>query len=354
MEPHPHPLRSHSMASSLVSTPSSPRHASSPSTTSAASSRPTSYTPSYMNAPVSPRQPSGRSSPTSAAAPKAGLLLVVVADLPDDRLLGYLETLLKRTAYARIGLVGPSSRERELQGVKMSLFGLLGRLAQEVHVKATVQPALHISGARAALDDILSGPSEAASVEPLRDILCCLAYTAPDPPATEVLSIPQEALLAPWDTSTALLHAVAQVTVPLLRAAACPPSEPALLIVTDPHASSASHAIARIHRAGVDALFATLAQSCAAGASPISFVHAEPLLSPAAPAPPPKSRARTPLTGAYAGKRREFSCNGDVKALQLRLAAGGPDRDGERDDGEASGPPESPTKLWGMWALSQD
>ena len=296
--------------------------------TDSSSSRAVSLKPSYMNS-VPTRKPvipkiapsrqngtSGATQPVQAPAVK-GLLLLAVAALPHPSTVSYLEMMLKRGSYSKIIVIGNTEQETELKQLKMSLYALLGKLSLEVGIHLDLQNSLNES-------EISSAVSNAVQTgDKIHGVLCTPAYEGHSSFGMDIMTLDESQLESHWKTSVAFLHNVARSAIPNFR------SEnrtqrlvTGLFLVTElPESSSTS----LLYRATCDSLIALLADATAANGPTVAY--AEKVLIPEL-------------------ELEHVKRNGKMD----RTTRAGP-RDTDVGD---YAPPESPTKLWNMWALQDE
>ena len=288
-------------------------------------SRPISIIPSYMNAnvpkrkPVVPKSPiSIKSTPTTPLTPSAplatALLLLAIAAEPHLSTIPYLKMMLRRHRYSGIVLLGSAEHATRLKQIKMDIYALLGQLGQEVSLQMEMQENWAAEETSRTVSKVTDGK------DPIQGVLCSPEY-ASDPGGSEILDIDEGQLDRSWKSSVAFLHTIAKSTLPNFRHTEHKQnSVSGLFLMTSATDLSPMSAV---YKAGCDTLLKQLAESSAV--KNVTVDHAENVLIPE-------------LEPAE-------ETNGNANGL---TAAAVP-LDPAPDDYQA--PPESPTKLWNMWAL---
>lgn len=320
------------------------------------SSRPTSYTPSYMNAvparkPAPPRTPlNGHSNNHSngstatqpidiAASPqtpdrrtpsvnvKKGSLFLFIADAIHPSTLIYLETMLRRGAYSNIAVIGRQAQEKELKALKIQVYALLGKLS---HSSVGVEVKMRETWDEKGIVDILNEAMKAnGSGEPVNGVLCSPVYGGEE--KAGMMDMSEEQLGVPWKNSVGFLHGVAKAAFPNMRTAA------GLFAVTGPTQHSP---ISTFYKTACESLIDLLAEDTATSGAAI--VHAENVL---VPEPEPEPR---PISHDDNGQQQRIK---SMNGIQIPPQQPGPVHD--QYDPPDFAPSESPTKLWNMWALHE-
>ena len=302
------------------------------------SSRPTSSTPSYMNA-APPRKPvltpairtsgldgtSGRTQPVETYSPAdhvtaivpapvpKGLLLLVIAALPHPLTISHLEVMLKKSSYSGICIIGGAEHEAGLKQLKMSLYALLGKMSQEV----AVQMDLRQSWGEDEISEAIRKATK--NGDAVNGVLCSPAYEANQNLGLDILALGNNQLELPWKFSVGFLQHVAKYTVPKLVANNHMQHGPAFLVTGLIGRSPTS----TVYKAACNALVNILAETYSPNG--LIVAYAEDVLIPE---PEPAKHNGT--------------------GLHLSAKAG-------PVDAELEGlTPESPTKLWNMWALQDE
>ena len=301
--------------------------------TDSTNSRPTStYTPSYMNA-VPARKPApvrtngqsnGSTQPIEIGSPhtpsrrtpstqiKKGQLLVLVAQAIHPSTVPYMETMLKRGAYSSIAIIGSSEYEKELKGLKIQIYALLGKLS---HSSVGVQVDTKKTWSEA---EIAAAIKANETGEAVHGVLCSPSYEGSQTGRMNMLELDEEQLKSPWQSSVGFLHAVAKAAIPNMRTTS------GLFAVTGPTAVSPTTSF---YKSACESLIDLLSEDSAT--SGVAIVHAENVLVP---------------EPELAPQPQQTHSNG------LHLAPTTPHTHDEPPD-FAGG--ESPTKLYSMWAMHE-
>lgn len=329
-----------SRASSVYSTESTKRHTAyseyAESMTST-SSRPLSFTPpSYMNT-VPPRKPVGKRqpaepkevytaaapielptarSPPSAPLPVAkGLLVIAIAASPHPSTKSYVEMMLKRGTYSGVVMIGNVEQEIELKQLKMSMYALLGKLSLEIGVQMELQTDW-------TEENISSAISKAVQEgELISGVLCSPSYDGNRPSDGGILSADQSQLQWPWKYSVGFLHSVAKCTLSKMRTSRdLRRANASSFLVTEPTETTA---VSHLYETACENIVTQLQET--GGIPGLAIAYAQDVLIP----------EPEPL---------------DTNGKESLSSQAGPV---DPDIGEFS-PGESPTRLWGMWALQDE
>ena len=312
------------------------------------SSRPTSYTPSYMNAiparkPVTPRaQANGHSGGSNGATQavdiaspqtpsrrtpnvKKGSLFIFIAETIHPSTVPYLETMLRRGAYSNIAIIGASEQEKELKGLKIQIYALLGKLS---HSSVGVEVKTRDKWTEGEITEVVNEAMKANGVgEPINGVLCSPVYGGDEKP--NIMQLSESQLRVPWDQSVGFLHSVAKAAIPNMRTTA------GLFAVTG---STKQSPISTFYKSACESLIELLSEDAATNG--VAIVHAENVL---VPEPEPEEKQQEQHQQGH----KQAQSNG----IQTPAQPGGMYAYERTDDDFA--PSESPTKLWNMWALHE-
>ena len=295
------------------------------------SSRPISFTPSYGNT-VPPRKPVGSKRPPSelkgvyyptqpepvelptARSPRSaplpvlkGLLVLAIAATPHPSTISYVQMMLKRGSFSGITLVGNTEQDTELKHLKMNIFGLLGKMGLEMAVELELQETWSESEISAVVSKAVEGH------ELVNGVLCSPSYDGTRPIDSNILSLNESQLQWPWRFSVAFLHNIARSTLPKMRPRMDIRGNVAQFLVTEPTETTA---ISHFYETACENIVTQLAET--SGFSGLTIAYAHDVLIP---------------------EPQPLDTNDD---LDLSTPGGPVDTDYA---------PDSPTKLWGMWAL---
>lgn len=312
--------------------------------TTSTSSRPISFTPSYMNnAPQVParkpvgskRPPSDLKSaatalppielPTARSPPSApvpapnhvvkGLLILAIAAKPHPSTLSYVEMILNRGSFLGIVIMGNAEQETELKELKMNIYALLGKLGIEGGAHLELQK----DWSAANITEIMS--KAVKDTDPINGVLCTPSYDAGKSVDAEILSLDEDELQSPWKFSVGFLHSIAKSTLPRMQPKRnTGRANKLFFLVTEPKETTA---ISHLYETTCDNILTQLSGS--SNLSGITIAYAQDVLIPEPE--PPRTNGNT-----------DFS------------AKAGPI---DPDVGDFA-PGESPTRLWGMWALQDE
>ena len=337
-----------SRASSVYSNDSVKRHTYSDYADSmtSTSSRPISFTPSYMNkipqrkpvasarsatdmksvgVPLPIELPTARSPPSvlapvqvpvPAQAPVVkGLLVIAIAATMHPSTSSYIEMILKRGSYSGIVMIGRPEQEKELKELKMNIYALLGKLSLE----AGVHLALQNEWSSSSISDATA--KAFPEIEIINGVLCCPSYDANLAKNLDILSVDEDQLQLPWQLSVGFLHSIAKSTLPKMRPKTNVGRNNNLyFLVTEPTETTA---ISNLYETTCENVVTQLAENSSLSGITVAYAH-DVLI----PEPEP------------------LKTNG---SLDLSARAGPMDP----DVGDFA-PGESPTRLWGMWALQDE
>ena len=324
-----------SRASSVYSNNSVKRHTYSEYADSmtSTSSRPISFTPSY-GVTVPPRKPVGskrapselkgvftapsepvelptaRSPPSPPLPILKGMLVVAIAATPHPSTISYLQMMLKRGSYSGIIIIGSAEHETELKQLKMNIYGLLGKMGLEVAVQVEFKDAWSESEISAVVSRIVGND------ELVNGVLCSPSYDGTRSLDSNILTLDESQLALPWACSVGFLHNLARSILPKVRSNMDIRGNVARFLVTEPTETTA---ISYFYEAACENLVTQLAET--SGNSGLTIAYAQDVLV-AEPEP---------------------SDTNDNLNIPIH---GGP-----LDNDSADSAPDSPTKLWGMWAL---
>lgn len=287
-------------------------------------SRPAPTKPSYMNAvparkPVTPRLGTDGQSGVSATkqavqAPAVkGLLLLFVAAQPHSKTVNYLEMMIRRSPISSINIIGNAEQETELKQLKMDIFALLGRLRVEISVQLDLQQSWGESEVSTAVDKAVGADDKVHAV------LCVPDYHTN---GGDILALEERDLDLYW-RSVSFIHTVAKLAVPKFRINNhMQRTISGLLLVTGP---TESFPTSILEKSACDAMIKLLANATNAGGPTVAY--ADDVLIPELEPEPVKSSSGHGLAIR----------NGDADTSIGGYTA-----------------PESPTKLWNMWALQDE
>ena len=296
-------------------------------------SRPQPTKPSYMNAsvparkpvvpkpsPTSPKtrtdqttpseSPSTAPIPPTPAAPVKGTLLVAIAAAPHKSTITFVERMLKKGSYSTVMLLGSKEQEAVLKQVKMDTYALLGKLSQECSVLMELQDNWQEEDISAAVTKVVERS------DAIHGVLCQPALERGKFTSEDILELNDDQLQSPWRSSVGFLHSVAKAAIPKFRSDHHMQSRSFLVIIP-----KESLSVLALHQVACAALILQLADPKVSRGLVVDY--AENVLLP----------EPEPVNG-----------NGNSHP---RLSA--PERPSDGDDDYP--PPESPTKLWNLWAL---
>lgn len=250
--------------------------------------------------------------PPPAPPPEAkGTLLLGIAASPHRSVVSYLQSMLKKSFYKQVFILGSVEQETELKQLKVDIYALLGRLGQE----ASVQMELRSSWDEV---EVYTAVSKAvAEGDAIHGVLCSPAYENVRSSGTDIMALDQDQLGLPWKSSIGFLHSVAKFALPNFRSSGHEYKQPGLFLVTSPSEQSPT---STLYNAGCRTIM-TLLVEANAGKS-LTIDYAENVLLPE----PGPARVKS---------------NGGPKVPALNLT-----RDPKPDEYP---PPDSPTKLWALY-----
>jgi hypothetical protein len=335
-------------ASSVYSNDSIKRHTYSDyaESTTSTNSHPISFTPSYMNKvpqrkPVASTRPPAdvqsvvmpppvelptARSPSSVLAPVQmpapahapmvkGLLVIAIATTMHPSTSSYIEMMLKRGSYSGILMVGRLEKEKELKELKMNIYALLGKLS----VEAGVYLELQNEWGSSSISDAIAKAS--LGTENINGVLCCPSYDTDPSESLDILRVDEDQLQSPWKLSVGFLHSIAKTTISKMRPRMNIGRTTNLyFLVTEPTETTA---ISNLYETACESIVTQLAENSSLSGITIAYAH-DVLI----PEPEP------------------LKTNGSLD----RSAGAGP----IDLDVEDFAPGESPTRLWGMWALQDE
>lgn len=298
-----------------------------------ASSRPISFTPSYGNT-VPPRKPVGSKRPpselkgvynptqsepvelpTARSPPSAplpvlkGMLVLAIAATPHPSTISFVQIMLKRGSYSGITIVGNSEQETELKQLKMNIYGLLGKMGLEMAVQLELQETWTES-------EISTVVSKAVGDNDLvNGVLCSPSYDGTRYSDSNILSLDESQLQWPFSYSIGFLHNLARSLLPKMRPKMDIRGNVAPFLVTEPTETTA---ISHFYETACENIVTQLAET--SGFSGLTIAYAQDVLIP---------------------ESEPLDTN---DSLDLSIHDGPVDTDTDFA-------PDSPTKLWGMWAL---
>lgn len=292
-------------------------------------------TPSYMkNAPISRKPVPSKASPASvensAAMPSKlkeqailpppeikGTLLLAIAASPHKNVLFYLQSMLKKSPYGQIVILGNEDRESELKQLKVDIYSLLGRLGREVKVEMDLRSDWEES----AIDTVVS--KAVAGGQAIHGVLCSPEYdTRQSSSDIDIMALQQQDLARPFRSSVGFLQSIAKHAIPNFRSTGHEHKQPGLFLVTSPVIQCP---ISTLYSAACRTLLTLLVE--ANSSRNITIDYAENVLLPEPePEPEPKS----------------LKANGGPKLPVLNIT------NNTADDDDYP-PPDSPTKLWALY-----
>lgn len=212
-------------------------------------------------------------------------------------------------------MIGQIEQETELKQLKMSIYALLGKLSLEIGVQLELQKDWRSSELSATMAKAIK------DTESVNGVLCSPSYDGNRSVNSDVLSLDEEQLQWPWKYSVGFLHGIAKSTLPKMRPKIIVGrSSATYFLVTEPTETTA---ISHLYETACDNIVTQLAET--SGFSGLTIAYAQDVLIP----------EQEPLH--------------PVGNLDLSAQAGPVDPDvGDFAIGE------SPTRLWGMWAMQDD
>ena len=197
----------------------------------------------------------------------------------------------------------------------MKIYALLGKLSIEAGVYLELQNEWNSSKISAAL------AKASSETENVNGVLCCPSYDVNVSASLDILSVDEHQLESPWRYSVGFLHSLAKSTIPKMRSNVNMGRNTTLyFLVTEPTETTA---ISNLYETACENIVTQLAENSSLFGITIAYAH-DVLI----PEPEP------------------LRTNG---SLDLSAQAGPIDP----DVGDFA-PGESPTRLWGMWALQDE
>ncbi|KAF7188527.1 hypothetical protein HII31_10189 [Pseudocercospora fuligena] len=318
-------------------------------------SRPTSYAPSYVSnivrkptptsihsqepsmrrtshpidVPGTPARPAPTPSAATDAVPQTpnGALLVLAVGRLHPATLTDLEILLSKQNFSSITIVAGQEHASALKQLKMDTYALIGKLRKETGVTTIINDEWRQSD----IEEIIKGVTREGHA--IQGVLCApeFEHSASE---SSILSLDDSVLEDSLQRSLRFLHTISRSTVAHLLSRCKPngasingafhktPQGPFFLIA----GQEASSPAAQIAKSACDNLILQLAKATSTQRLAVGYTDA--LLIP------------------------------EPKKEELSVATNGPDLRAEAYNTTAEdsifAPGESPTKLWGMWALQEE
>ena len=394
-------MNGNSRSSSIYSDASSRRFTSLPSRngTQSSTGRPASYTPSYMSGyapsyvsniqsrpPMTPEEPSympsnyssfrspprrkpvgsspastrrsvslSSSAQTTTQLPP-GLLFVFIAASPHSLTTSFLELLLKRQTFSGVVIVGNKEQETAIKELKIAVYALIGRMSRELGVHTYTLETWN----EASMEFIVQQATKSGATG-IQGVLCTPQYDSSDASSgTDLISLSRETLQQSWDQSVGFLHAICKCMVPQLLSQSQlseqpppppplpPPTEsasklhnPFLIVAGTTTDTTVTYQIAK---SACDALIDFLEKSNRS--QNLIVGHADVLLvqEPEPEPEPEPDRGNESNKTSLAEKRTTvlpYVATSGIGYLQEQPQ-------------QPIAPSESPTELWGMWAMQNE
>lgn len=228
--------------------------------------------------------------------------------------MSYIESMLKKGSYSEIVILGHAEQEAALKQLKMNIYALLGKLSLEVGVYMELQREWSETTISAAIT------KATRSGESVYGVLCCPEFGSDDSTNSDILTFDEEQLMNPWRHSVGFMHNIAKHTLRNLRPDnQKAPDAAGYFLITQPTTQSTTASLFQATCAGMLSL---LTQSPTSNGWLVGYAEDNVVREP------------EPI------KENGYSLS----------AQAGPVAD---DLGDYP-LPESPTKLWNMWALQDE
>lgn len=281
--------------------------------------------PSYMkHAPISrkpvPSKPSSNSLADPATMPAKsngapiappeikGTLLLAIASAPHKSVVFYLQSMLKKSTYGQIIVLGNPEKELELKQLKVDIYSLLGRIGQEVKV----QMDLRSNWEEAEINTVIS--NAVLEDQAIQGVLCIPDYGY-HAASLDIMSLQQQDLEIPFKSSVGFLHSIAKHAIPNFRSSGHEHKRPGLLLLTSPIDQSPSSILCS---ASCRTLLTLLVEANVG--KNITIDYADNVLLP---------------------EPEPVKANGGTKLAPLHIT--------NNSDVDEYPPPDSPTKLWALY-----